>query len=206
MPRALMIRAIVFDLGGVLFSEGKAVALEKLATAHRYERKLVGAILSSPESIQLRKGIIADEDFWQWAQQRLPPGYDSRLIQQEWYNGYVLDKDIYELIASLQKQYSMIAFSGNIKSRVAFLEEKYHFRHLFDIEMYSFYFYITKPEREFVQVMIERSGVRPEEIVYIEDNESYAKPARDLGVSVVIYQRGEIEGLRQELRRQGVVC
>ncbi|MBI2532054.1 MAG: HAD-IA family hydrolase [Deltaproteobacteria bacterium] len=201
-----MIRAIVFDLGGVLFSEGKSVALEKLAAAHGYERRLVGAILSSPESIQLRKGLIPDEDFWQWAQQRLPSGYDSRLIQQEWYNGYVLDKDIYELIASLQKKYSMIAFSGNIKSRVAFLEEKYHFRHLFDIEVYSFDFHTTKPEPEFVRVMIERSGARPEEIVYIEDNESYAKPARDLGVNVVIYQRGEIERLRQELRRQGVVC
>ena len=201
-----MIRAIVFDLGGVLFSEGKAVALEKLAAAHGYERKLVGAILSSPESIQLRKGLIPDEDFWQWAQHRLPSGYDSRLIQQEWYNGYVLDKDIYELIASLQIKYSLIAFSGNIKSRIAFLEEKYHFRHLFDIEVYSFDFHMTKPEREFVQVMIERSGVRPEEIVYIDDNESYAKPARDLGVSVVTYQRGEIERLRQELRRQGVTC
>jgi len=201
-----VIQAVVFDLGGVLFSEGKSVALEKLATAHRYERKLVGAILSSPESIKLRKGLIPDEDFWQWAEQRLPSGYDSRLIQQEWYNGYVLDKDIYELIASLQKKYSMVAFSGNIKSRVAFLEEKYHFRHLFDIEVYSFDFHMTKPEREFVQVMIERSGVRPEEIVYIDDNESYAKPARDLGVSVVTYQRGEIERLRQELRRQGVTC
>ena len=201
-----MIQAVVFDLGGVLFSEGKSVALEKLATAHRYERKLVGAILSSPESIKLRKGLIPDEDFWQWAEQRLPSGYDSRLIQQEWYNGYVLDKDIYELIASLQIKYSLIAFSGNIKSRIAFLEEKYHFRHLFDIEVYSFDFHMTKPEREFVQVMIERSGVRPEEIVYIDDNESYAKPARDLGVSVVTYQRGEIERLRQELRRQGVTC
>ncbi|HXK27749.1 MAG TPA: HAD-IA family hydrolase [Candidatus Binatia bacterium] len=201
-----MIQAVVFDLGGVLFSEGKSVALEKLATAHRYERKLVGAILSSPESIKLRKGLIPDEDFWQWAEQRLPSGYDSRLIQREWYNGYVLDKDIYELIASLQIKYSLIAFSGNIKSRIAFLEEKYHFRHLFDIEVYSFDFHMTKPEREFVQVMIERSGVRPEEIVYIDDNESYAKPARDLGVSVVTYQRGEIERLRQELRRQGVTC
>jgi HAD superfamily hydrolase (TIGR01509 family) len=65
---------------------------------------------------------------------------------------------------------------------------------------------MTKPEREFVQVMIDKSGARPEEMVYIDDSESYAKPARALGVNVVIYQRGEIEGLRQELRRQGMVC
>jgi len=201
-----MIRTIVFDLGGVLFSEGKSVALEKLAAAQGYERRLVGAILSSPKSIQLRKGLVSDEDFWRWAEQNLPPGYDHRLIRREWYNGYILDKEIYELIASLQKKYSIMAFSGNIESRVAFLEEKYHFRHLFDIEIYSFDFGMTKPEREFVLAMIEKSGVRPEEIVYIDDNESYAKPARDLGVNVVIYQRGEIDRLRLKLRRQGVAC
>jgi putative hydrolase of the HAD superfamily len=201
-----MIRAIVFDLGGVLFSEGKAVAIEKLATVHGYDRKLVGAILSSPKSIQLRKGLVSDEEFWLWAQQQLPSNYDSRLIQREWYDGYLLDKDIYDLIASLQKKFSLIAFSGNIKSRVAFLEEKYRFRRLFNIEVYSFDFHMTKPEGEFVRFMIERSGVRPEEIVYIDDNDSYTTPARDLGVNVVIYQRGEIERLRQELRRLGVAC
>ena len=201
-----MIRAIVFDLGGVLFAEGKSVALENLAAAHGYERRLVGAILSSPKSIQLRKGLIPDEDFWQWAEQQLPSNYDSRLIRREWYNGYILDNEVYDLVASLRNKFRIIAFSGNIKSRVAFLEEKYHFRHLFDIEVYSFDFHMTKPEREFVQVMIEKSAVRPEEIVYIDDNESYAEPARDLGVNVVIYQRGEIERLRQELTRQGAVC
>ena len=105
-----MIQAVVFDLGGVLFSEGKSVALEKLATAYGYERKLVGAILSSPESVLLRKGLISDADFWQWARQQLPPGYDSRLIQQEWYDGYILDKDVYELIASLQKNTRSLRF------------------------------------------------------------------------------------------------
>jgi HAD superfamily hydrolase (TIGR01509 family) len=200
-----MIKAVVVDLGGVLFSEGKSVALEKLATVHGYDRELVGAILSSPKSISLRKGLVSDEDFWQWAHQQLPSNYDSRLIQQEWYDGYILDEEVYGLIASLQKNYSIIAFSGNVRSRVDFLEEKYRFRHLFDIEIYSFDFHLTKPEREFVEVMIEKSGVRPEEIVYIDDNDSYAKPAQDLGVNVVIYQRGEMARLQQELRGYGLV-
>jgi HAD superfamily hydrolase (TIGR01509 family) len=200
-----MIKTVVIDLGGVLFSEGKSVVLEKLATVHAYDRKLIGAILSSPESISLRKGLMSDEDFWQWAQQQLPSNYDSRLIQQEWYESYILDQDVYELIASLRKKYSIIAFSGNIKSRIDFLETKYCFRHLFDIEVYSFDFHLTKPEREFVEIMIEKSGVRPEEIVYIDDNDSYAKPARELGVNVIIYRRGESSRLQQELRRYGLM-
>jgi putative hydrolase of the HAD superfamily len=200
-----VINSVAVDLGGVLFSEGKSVALENLATVHGYERKLVGAILSSPESILLRKGLLSDQDFWQWAQQQLPRSYDSRLIQREWYNGYVLDREIFELITNLRKKCSIIAFSGNIQSRVDFLEEKYHFRQLFDIEVYSFDFHLTKPERAFVQVMIDKAGVRPEEIVYIDDNDSYAKPARELGVNVIIYQRGEMRRLRQELKHYALM-
>lgn len=199
-----MIKTVVVDLGGVLFSEGKSVALDNLAAGYHYDPKIVGAILSSPKSILLRKGLLSDGEFWQWAEQQLPANYDCRLIQQAWYNGYVLDKDIYALIADLRKNYSIIAFSGNIKSRIDFLEAKYPFRHLFDSEIYSFDFHLTKPERQFVEVMIEKSGVRPDEIVYIDDNDSYAKPARELGVNVIIYRRGEVVQLREQLRRYGL--
>ena len=199
-----MIKAVVVDLGGVLFSEGKSVALDNLAARHHYDPKKVGAILSSPKSSLLRKGLLPDGEFWQWAEQQLPSNYDCRLIQQAWYNGYVLDEDIYTLIADLRKKYSVIAFSGNIRSRVDFLEEKYRFRHLFNIEIYSFDFHMTKPEREFVEIMIEKSGVRPEELVYIDDNDAYANPARELGVNVIIYRRGEAVRLREELKRYGL--
>ena len=199
-----MIKTVVVDLGGVLFSEGKSVALDNLTAGHRYDPKRVGAILSSPKSILLRKGLLSDGEFWQWAEQQLPVNYDCRLIQQEWYNGYVLDEDIYALIADLRKNYSIIAFSGNIKSRVDFLEAKYHFRHLFHSEIYSFDFHLTKPESQFVEVMIEKSGVGPDEIVYIDDNDSYAKPARELGVNVIIYRRGEVVQLRQRMKRYGM--
>jgi HAD superfamily hydrolase (TIGR01509 family) len=64
---------------------------------------------------------------------------------------------------------------------------------------------MTKPEREFVEVMIKKSGVRPDEILYIDDNDSYAQPARELGVNVVIQRQGETESLRTELRQRGLV-
>lgn len=149
---------------------------------------------------------MTDAEFWQWAQQQLPSSYDSRLIKNEWYNSYILDDEIYALVANLRKKYLIVAFSGNIKSRVAFLEERYHFRHLFDVEVYSFDFHMTKPERAFVEAMIVKSAARPEEIVYIDDNDHYAQPARDLGVNVVIHQKGDTAGLRAALRQLGVDC
>lgn len=200
-----MIKAVVVDLGGVLFAEGKSVAMERLAELHGYDPRQVGDILSSPESIALRKGLLSDGEFWNWARKQLPPNYDTTLIREEWYNGYVLDQDILGLITRLKSKYKIIAFSGNIRSRVDFLEKKYHFRHLFDCEVYSFDHHLTKPDERFVKIMIEKAEAKPEEILYLEDNEAYARPAKEIGVQVVIYKRGEAEKLREELSRRGIV-
>jgi FMN phosphatase YigB (HAD superfamily) len=52
--------------------------------------------------------------------------------------------------------------------------------------------------------MIEQSDCRPQEIVYIEDNDRYAEPARELGVRVLLYSKGEIRKLEAELHALGV--
>lgn len=199
-----MIKAIVFDLGGVLFAEGKSVAIERLEREHGYKPGEVQKILTSPQSIDLRKGLMTDEEFWAWAQAQLPQGYDAQEIKAAWYHGYELDIEILRLIEKLKGRYKIIAFSGNIRSRVEFLEERYCFRRLLDVEVYSFDCHLTKPDKKFVEIMIEKAGCRPEEIVYIEDNGRYAEPARELGVKVVLYARGESEKLQAELKTMGV--
>jgi putative hydrolase of the HAD superfamily len=199
-----VIKAVVFDLGGVLFAEGKSMALERLALEHGYDRDMVSRVLSSENAVELRKGKISDDQFWVWVQQEIPVNYDAALIKQAWYDGYVLDDDIRALIESLRGRYKIIAFSGNIKSRIDYLEEKYRFRHLFDLEIYSFDYHVTKPEKRFVEIMIEKSGCLPEQIAYVDDNERYAQPARELGVQVAIYQRGESAKLKAELKQLGV--
>jgi HAD superfamily hydrolase (TIGR01509 family) len=199
-----MVKAMVFDLGGVLFAEGKSVALEKLSHQYGYDGKIVGAILSSPQSFALRKGLLSDGEFWTWAREQLPPTYDAELIKERWYSGYELDPNIFHLISELRDRYKIIAFSGNIRSRVDFLEQKYHFRHLFHLEIYSFDHRVTKPDREFVKILIAKSGMKSDELVYVDDNEAYARPARELGIKAVIYTRGQINKLRDDLRQFGI--
>ena len=126
-----MITVVVFDLGGVLFAEGKAVAIERLYAEVGYDKKIVMGLLTSPESVQLRKGLIADDEFWGWAQKQLPRGYKAHTIKRVWYDGYLIDKDILALIKTLKSGYKVIAFSGNIKSRIEYLEHKYRFREYF---------------------------------------------------------------------------
>lgn len=199
-----MVKVIAFDLGGVLFAEGNSVAAEKLAGERGYDRDRVLELLVSPKSIELRKGVIDDAEFWAWAQHQVPEHYDVRLIKREWYSAYLLDEDVLRLITKLKAGYKIMAFSGNIKSRIDFLEEQYHFRSLFDVEVYSFMHGLSKWDRGFAEVMIRESGVRPGEIVYVDDNDRHALHARNLGVKVLIYARGQIDRLRNDLKSSGV--
>jgi len=125
-----MIRAVAVDLGGVVFSEGKSVALDKLAAVSGNDRRLIGAILASPQGIWLQKGRIRDSVFWVWLQQQLRSNHDWRLIKNQWFDRHLVDEYIYVVIANLRKNYSFIAFSGNIESRIAYLAGKYRFHHL----------------------------------------------------------------------------
>jgi FMN phosphatase YigB (HAD superfamily) len=204
LNRPAPIRAIVLDLGGVLFAEGKAVALEILSQRYGYRREIVSKILVSPQGVDLRRGLLSDEEFWNWAQRQLPTGYDAEVIKREWYAGYLLDEDILRLIQKFKGKYRLVAFSGNIKSRIGFLEAEYGFRKLFDAEVYSFNYGRTKPDREFTAIMVQECGCRPEEIIYIDDNEKYVWLARELGVRVLIYSRGNITELKKELKALGV--
>jgi HAD superfamily hydrolase (TIGR01509 family) len=200
-----MIKAVVFDLGGVLFAEGKSVAIDKLCREYGYDRDLLRQILSSGQSMDLRKGLISDETFWSWVQNQIPRGCDAATIAKEWYDGYVLDQEVLAVIKLLKGKYRLVAFSGNVRSRVQYLDEKYGFRKLFDLEIYSFDYHLTKPDKEFVEVMLRTVGCEPHEIVYVDDNQIYARPARDLGIHVVIYSTGQGDKLRIELQRLGVV-
>lgn len=199
-----MIKAVVFDLGGVLFAEGKSVAVARLGDQYGYDRAIISRVLSSEPAVELRKGFLTDTQFWGWVQQQIPPNYDAGLIKQAWYDGYVLDDAIQGLIQSLRGKYKIIAFSGNIKSRVDYLEQKYRFRHLFDLEIYSFDCHLTKPDKRFVEIMIKKAGCPPEQIAYVDDNDRYAQPARELGVQVALYKRGESAKLKAELKQLGV--
>lgn len=199
------IKAIVFDLGGILFREGKSVAVEKLSKEKNYDKDIVLNILKSPKSLDLRAGNITDKEFWGWVQKQLPEGYDAYTIKQYWYDGYTLDEDIFDLVKKLSTKYRLIIFSGNIKSRVEYLEQKYHFRQYFNLGIYSYDYHLNKPQKEFVKVLIRESGLKPQEMVYIDDLEEVLRPVQDFGIKTIMYKTGKIHELKKKLKELGII-
>ena len=199
-----MIKAIAFDLGGVLFTEGKSVAAETLFTRFGYDKQAILGILDSRKSLELRKGLLSDKEFWEWVRKNVPSGYDADAIKKIWYDSYQVDEDILQIVKSLRGRYMIAAFSSNIKSRVEYLDKKFGYRKMFDVEVYSYQHSLGKQEREMVSVLVRRLGVRPEEMVFIDDQEANAAVARSCGVKAAVYSAGNIGKLKEDLAKLGV--
>lgn len=125
-----MIRAKAVEFGAVVSSEDKAAALARWAVVFGNHRRLVGSILASRLGIWLRQGLIRDSEARLWLHQQLQSNYDWRLIKNQQYDRHLVDEDIDVVIANLRKDRSLIAFSGNIESRIADTAGEYRFHHL----------------------------------------------------------------------------
>jgi len=197
------IKVLVFDLGGVLFADSKTISFPILREKYGYDTDLILKVIRSEYFQQLRAGLIEEKVFWEWAKTQLPKDYKIDIIKQELWNGYILDQDIYDLILKLKPHYKIMAFSGNTKERVNYLENKYHFKHLFDIELYSFDCgaLFGKQDDGFYKEMLKKAGVKSEEILFIDNRVESLRLAKDLvGVEGIVYTRGEINLLKEKLK------
>ncbi|EAL63859.1 hypothetical protein DDB_G0287169 [Dictyostelium discoideum AX4] len=216
-------RCIAFDLGGVLFSAGKEFAKAEWSS-YGYDVVLIHDELVSEKAQQLRKGMISDNEFWNiYLKSKVPSNYDVDLIKQAYYRGYILDEDLSNWMKNTLKKpgnnYKLVAFSGNIPSRIQYLEDKYHFRSLFDAEAYSFDCGATKPDNYFIEYLIkicfpqETKDVvlkhgEPligqqlslfqelgKQILYLDDSVKDSAPAKRYNINTFIYERGHINKL-----------
>ena len=205
------IKVIAVDLGGVLFSEGKKVAFSNLAKKYNYDEKIILPLISarlSQIANDTRKGLVDEEVFWEWVQNNLPVGYDAKLIRQEWWDGYVLDPEIFSVFKKVKSLGSvkLIIFSGNFSSRVAYLEEKYHFESIFDEKIYSFNEHLNKTGncKQFLEALIKKSGVKAGEILYLDDGEDFIEEANKLGMRGKVCNAGEMKRLANYLEEFGI--
>lgn len=197
------VRTLAIDLGGVLFTEGKKAAAERLKLKFGYDEKVVLGALRSPLSLDLRRGLVSDDEFWSSVKSALPEGYDAEAIRREWYDGYELNRNVFELLTRLSARCRLIAFSGNVKSRVEFLEKKYGFRKLFDLELYSYDYHFTKPDPGFLDVLLEKCGCESNSLVYVDDDEAALELAAKKGVRTILFD-GDAGKLEDELKKAGI--
>lgn len=197
-----MIKGIVFDIGGVLFTNGTERAVKRIAKKFGVDESLVRGALLGELGESYRRGQISREEFWRSAK-RMWGNVNVEEASKIWHESYEPREEIFRLIEELkEKGYRIFFLSDSTEERNEHLEKHYNFLRYFEDGVFSHEVKMKKPERRIYELLLRKAGLRADELVFIDDKEEFLEPARRLGMKTVHFKNEK--DLRAELKKLGL--
>jgi epoxide hydrolase-like predicted phosphatase len=166
----MSIRAVFFDLGGVLLRTEFQAPRQQLAERLGMEYDdLVKIVFDSDSGIKATMGEISSEQHWDSVMRRLKrPASELPAIRAEFFAGDILDRTLLDCLRSLRGKYKTGLISnawGDLRDFI--VREK--FDDAFDRLIISAEVGAAKPEPKIFQIALEQFGVKPKEAVFVDD-------------------------------------
>ncbi len=186
----MAIRAVVFDVGGVLEFTPRTGWVEKWEAQLNLEP---GGLYSRLAEVW-RAGSIgtiseADVETRIGALLGLEPEQVQALMFDLWeeYLG-TQNVELTTYFAQLRPTYKTAILSNSFVGAREKEHARYQFGDLCDLIIYSHEVGLRKPERRIFELTCERLGVAPHEVVFLDDVEESVAAARDLGMQAILFQ------------------
>lgn len=200
-----MIKAVIFDIGGVL------IRTTDYSHRRNWERKLGLAewesetiVFNSEMGLKAQRGEITNEMLWQWIGQRLNLSRSElKEFQTGFWAGDETDFDLVAYIRRLRPAYQTAVISNATDSLHASLTNEHGIADAFDLIIGSAVEKVMKPDPEIYIRTLHRLGREAEEAVFIDDFLHNIIAAQALGMQTIHYQSGT--DVPAELEKLGVV-
>ena len=199
-----MIRAVIFDIGGVL------VRTVDHASRRQWEKKLGLAegeseaiVFNSEMGQKAQRGEISDAALWAWVGKRLAlsPGELAALRRGFW-AGDVLDRELVAFIRQLRPYYQTAVISNATDNLHHALTHTFGVADAFDLIVGSATEKVMKPNPEIYRRTLQRLGRKAEEAVFIDDFAANIAGAQAVGLHTIHYRPGV--DIQVELAQLGV--
>ncbi|MDO8428752.1 MAG: HAD-IA family hydrolase [Candidatus Diapherotrites archaeon] len=200
-----MIKAIVFELGGVLithFPDSHAKEMERHFKIPVHDLEKIWK-----ENLALaNQGKITSQECFKRVSAQLEEKTGKKIDfkELEKYNFNLLKRPvqkIWDLIEKLKESYDLYLFS-NVADFFPKLEKEIGKFHYFKKMILSYQAGYKKPEKEFYKHLIQEVGLLPEEILYIDDHAAYLEPAKQMGMNTILFKSHT--QLTEDLKKIGI--
>jgi epoxide hydrolase-like predicted phosphatase len=185
----MSIRAVLFDLGGVIVRTEYQAPRQHLAERLGMEYDdLVKVVFDSDSGYQASIGAIAPEAHWDWVIKRLKrPASELESIRHEFFAGDIIDRTLLDFLRSLRGKYKTGLISnawGDLREYL--LREKID--DAFDHMIISAEVGAVKPEAKIYQVALEQVGVKPKEMVFVDDFAVNIEGCEKVGIKGILFK------------------
>jgi putative hydrolase of the HAD superfamily len=96
------------------------------------------------------------------------------------------------LIQKLKQKYTPILFTGNFKPVFENYQKKINMQEYFDHLFLSYEYGRRKDDPEMWNLILEKTKLNPEEVLFIDDNPRYIEIARNRGVRSILFTNQEV--------------
>jgi 2-haloacid dehalogenase len=203
--RAPRIRAVVFDVGGVLIDWDPRYLYRKIIPDQEQMEHFLADVCSPEWHAQHDLGVPYEDTIPaliaahpEWAQEI--SAWDKRFV--EMYGG-AFDGTVALLSELHRRRVPLVASTNWGAESWVMAKSRYEFLGWFDGAVVSGEVGLAKPDPAFYELLIDTFGLVPHETLYIEDNYANLRAAADRGF--VPHRFESAADLEIDLRRQGLI-
>jgi glucose-1-phosphatase len=182
----IKIRAIIFDLGGVV-AHGGYLGFIKHFCAECFTSQGKKKILQLEREVNL--GKITENQFYK----EIENIFGVHLKPQQMHNQIIkhmkADQGLVHMIPKL-KPTKIALFSNSLGHMAKEVLKKRHLtgKKFFDRVFISTEMHMAKPDKKAYQFVLKKLKVKPEESMMVDDRAENLGPARKLGMNVILYK------------------
>ena len=186
----MTIRAVIFDLGGVLVRTDNRAPRERLAARlNMTYDDLSALVFYSETAIRATLGEISSQGHWEAVRAALHLSEEElRALPGEFWGGDILDQELVDYIRGLRPKYKTALLSNAWDDLRAALEQEWSIVNAFDEVIISAEVGLAKPDPRIFQLALERLGVSPPEAVFVDDFLHNVEGARAIGMRAIHFQ------------------
>jgi len=195
-----IIKAIIFDFGGVLTRIGTFRVFIKLIQLKNLDEKETYKDLHSLWEMARVEKISSDE-FWNEAGKIL--GMEKNKIRDLMINSFGFREEIIPLIKQLKENYKIALLTNQIRDWLEETMKKYNLNRLFDVVITSYETGISKPDRRIFDILLSRLNFDESECVLIDDQMKNIDMAKRIGMNAILFK--SVEQLENDLHAMGIL-
>jgi epoxide hydrolase-like predicted phosphatase len=187
------IKAVIFDLGGVLVrtedQQPRRLLAERLGLTRQ---QMYHLIFDSRSAQQASQGKLTVDQHWEAVRQALGLSEEEfGRIPQEFWAGDRLDTELVAYIRSLRPRYRTALLSNAWDDLRGVLIHEWQIADAFDELIISSEVGMAKPEAGIYELALARLDVAPSEAVFVDDFPRNVAGAQDVGMHAVQFRSSE---------------
>jgi putative hydrolase of the HAD superfamily len=195
-----MLKAILFDFGGVLAEEGFLNGLEAIGRDHGRNPDDFFALA---QELIFSTGYLlgrADEaTFWEAVRKKSGIRMDDEFLRKELLDRFILREEMLQIAGALKKKGFIVAILSDQTDWLDELDRRTHFFGRFDQVFNSFHIHRSKRDPAVFTEVCSVLVCHPQEVLFIDDSPDHVKRAASRGLKTIYFQN--TEQFKEDLKR-----